>query len=240
MKSTTQQKIEKNSTANLDWKDLYVLGAIASILVSALVVMAVIAFFIWPYAPREIPTIEIFQSIQTDKLGALMSLDLVLVIAEVINILPLLALYVSLKRVNQSYALIALVFGLMGTVLIFVARPLTDLIYLSNQYTLATTAGEKAHYLAAGEALLVTFDGNAWALFTIFLAVSGLISSMLMLKSEIFKRSTAIIGIIATVPGLFFYIPVIGVLLLFVGTFGGIVWYVMVARDLWPSHRYAL
>jgi hypothetical protein len=219
------------------WKDLYRIGSISSGLIAVLIVLAVVAYFIWPYAVETASTEEIFIGLQNDRLGGLMSLDLLLLVVEVFNVLLLLALYVSLRQVNESYALIALVFGLIGVVLIFVVRPLADLVYLSDQYIAAATEVAKSQYLAAGEALLALFSGTSWMLFTLFMAISGLSSSLLMFQSHIFKRSTAITGLISSAPGLLFFIPVLGTLLLFLGTFASILWCLMMARDLFQFER---
>jgi hypothetical protein len=86
--------------------------------------------------------------------------------------------------------------------------------------------------VAAGEALLALFDGTAWAIGTVLTGVSALISSLLMLRSAVFSRTTAYAGIVASAPGFGFFIPVIGPVLLFVVTFGGVIWYILIARML--------
>lgn len=222
---------------DLRWKELYKIGAISSAIVAILVIFAIIAYLIWPFTAGVISTEEIFIILQNDLLGGLMSLDLILLLTELVNILPLLALYIALKQVNETYALIALVLGLIAVILIIAVRPLADLVYLSDQYAAATSEADRGQYLAAGEALLALFNGTAWMVFTVFLALSGLISALLMRQSHIFKKSTAIAGIVASAPGLAFFIPVLGVLLLFVGTIGGIVWYLLVARDFFQYER---
>ena len=124
-----------------------------------------------------------------------------------ILILPMLALYTSLKRVNESYALITLIFGLIGNVLIFMGRPLAEMVYLSNQYASATSDILKNQYLAAGEAYHTLFEGTAWMSSLIMVGISGLISSLLMLRSKFFSRATAYTGIAISVIGLAFWIP---------------------------------
>jgi hypothetical protein len=212
------------------WTDLYRLGAVSCAIVAASVIFAVVVFFIWPYAPGRLSTSEIFAFLQNHTLGGLIALDLPLLLIELVSIPPLLALYVALKPVNESYALVALVVGLMAIVLSVQSRPLAELVLLSEGHAEATTEAARGQYLAAGQALLAYFDGTAWMVFTVFIAISGLISSLLMLRSPLFSRATAYVGVVATLPGFGFFIPVLGPLLLFVATFGGIVWYAMVAR----------
>jgi len=63
------------------------------------------------------------------------------------------AIYVSTKKANESYALLALVFGLISCILVFFMRPIAEMFYLSGQYATATTEAARNQYLAAGEAL---------------------------------------------------------------------------------------
>ncbi len=214
------------------WQDLYRLGAVSFIALAALIFVAILAFFIWPYKGGFTSAANIFITLQNDRLGGLISLDLFVPILNCISILPMLALYVALKRVNESYALIALVLVLMGIVLWLTARPLAEMVYLSDQYAAATSDAAKNQYLAAGETFNALFNGTAWMLSQIFLAVSGLINSLLMLRSKIFSKATAYLGIVNSIAGLGILIPVfaIGAVLGLIGTFGGVTWYILLAR----------
>lgn len=51
-----------------------------------------------------------------------------------------------------------------------------------------------------------------------------------MFRSSLFSGAAAWVGIAATLPTFGFFIPIVGLVLLFVATFGGVVWYVMIAR----------
>jgi hypothetical protein len=230
MVESRQNPVAGTQSAEMRWKDLYRIGGVACIIVVALVMLAIIAFFIWPYAPGSAPTEDILIALQDDMLGGLVSLDTLLPVIELVTVLPLLALYVALKHVNESYALVALVLGLIAVVFFVVARPLSELVLLSEKYATATSEVARSQYVAAGEALLALFDGTAWITGTAFIGVSALISSLLMLRSDVFSKTTAYAGIIASAPGFGFFIPVIGPVLLFVVTFGGVIWYILIAR----------
>ncbi len=226
-------KLSENANTNdLDQRrqDLYRIGAVSCIIVVVLLIFAVVAFLIWPFSVGVVPTIEIFTLLQTDRLGGLMSLDPFLLLIELITVLPLLALYVALKDVNESYALIALVVGLLAVVFVVPTRPLAEVVWLSDHYAAATTEAARMQYLAAGETLLSLFNGTAWMVFTVFIGLSGLISSLLMLRSQHFNKTTAYVGIVSSLPQFGFFIPVIGPLLLLVTTVGGMIWYILIAR----------
>jgi hypothetical protein len=212
------------------WKDLYRIGGLACLLVAALIAFAVIVYFIWPYKPGVTSTENVFVILQTDRLGGLIALDVLTVVIVLLNLLPLLALYVALKRVNESYALIALALGVIAVAALIAARPVAEMVSLSEKYAVATTAAARSQYLAAGDALLELFTGTAWMIETLCLVLSGLISSSLMLRSPIFGKITAYVGIVTSMFGLGFFIPVIGPLLLFVNTIFSVIWNILVAR----------
>jgi len=213
------------------WRDLYRLGAIACIILATAIPLAILAYFIWPYAPGVSSVAEIFASLQKDRLAGLISLDLSVVLLEPLTILQTLALYVALKKVNESYALTAMVLGLMGVLFWLMARPLVELTYLSEQYAAATTDAVRNQYLAAGEALHALFNGSAWMLSQFLIAISSTISDLLMLKTRFFSKWTAYTGLILAIPGFIFWVPTVGMYAMLIGTLAGTIWFILMARD---------
>ncbi|HTX79664.1 MAG TPA: DUF4386 family protein, partial [Longilinea sp.] len=207
------------------WKDLYKAAGIAAIVSEAVILSGLVTYFIWPYAPGNKTTEEIFTLLHNNLFGGLVSLDLFLLLGNVFSILIFLGLYVSLKPVNESYALFALALGLIGVVLLFPARPIFELVSLSAAYTAAASEAARSQYLAAGTALLSLFDGTGWIANTLLGGISLLISSLLMLRGGIYSKATAIVGIATNVATCCFFIPVIGTFLLFLSLPGLMAWY---------------
>jgi hypothetical protein len=212
------------------WRDLYRAAGIAAIVSEIVIILGLVTYFIWPYAPGRESTETIFRNLQSDTLGALISLDVFLYIGNLFSILLFLALYVSLRPVNESLALIALAVGLVAVVLLIHARPLMELYALSSKYAAATTEATRNQYLAAGEALLASFDGVGWFLNTLLGGLSLLVSSILMLRSSLYGKAIAYVGIASNVAVCCFFIPVIGIFLLFISVLGYVIWYFMLAR----------
>jgi hypothetical protein len=231
MLETTQNKVKEIENADPRWVDLYRIGFVACVLLAISIPLAILAYFIWPYTPGFTSLENIFATLQVDRLAGLMSLDLSVILLEPITILQVLALYVALKQVNESYALIALVLGLMGVILWLTSRPLVEMTYLSGQYAAAATEAAKNQYLAAGETFHALFNGTAWMLSQFMISISGTISDVLMLKSKYFSKATAYVGFVLAITGFTFWIPVIGIPMALVGTLGGTVWFVLMARD---------
>jgi hypothetical protein len=230
MTQSRLNRVAGDKEADPRWTDLYKIGGITAIGVVIVIVVMGIAFPIWPYLPGNTSTEEIFQAIQDDRLGGLMALDFLLFVSNLLGILIFLALYVSLKRVNESYALIALALGLVAATLIVPARPMAELLSLSDQYATATTDETRGQYLAAGEALLAFFNGTAFLVNASLGGISLLISSFLMLRSGIFSKATAYVGIITNLAVCGAFVPGVGTVLLFLSVPGYLIWHILLAR----------
>lgn len=213
------------------WKDLYRIGFLSSLLLIAAIALAILIYAIWGYSPGGISVADVFAILQRDLFAGLMSLEISVIILLPIMILHMLALYGALKQVNESFALVALVLGITGIALWLTARPVVEMVYLSDQYATAITETAKAQYLAAGEAIHAQFNGTAWLLSQCLIAFSGAISSVLMLHHPGFGQATAYLGLGLAVFGFGFWIPGIGVVLSLLGTVGGVAWYALMARD---------
>jgi hypothetical protein len=212
------------------WKDLYKLAGIAAIVSEFVILLGIVTFFIWPYAPGSQTTEEILRLLQSDPLGGLVSLDLFLFVGNLFSIVLFLALYVSLRLVNPSFALVALAVGLIGVVLLIPARPIFELFALSRQYAAATTDAARSQILAAGDALLALFDGTNWIMNTLLGALSLLTSSLLMLRSRTYSKATAYAGIFTNAVVCGFFIPTLGKFLLFLSLPGYMIWYFLLAK----------
>jgi hypothetical protein len=73
-----------------------------------------------------------------------------------------------------------------------------EMLSLSNQYRAAATDGQRFVSLAAGQAMLATWQGTAFDVSYILGAVTLLIVSYVMLRSRLFNRTTAFVGIITS------------------------------------------
>ena len=237
MSATTPMETEDQAakrtnleTADPRWKELYTVGGIACTAGVIIIVLGVVGYIIWPYAPGVTSTANVFAGIQNNWLGELIALDFLLLLGNLTFIPVFVALYVALKRVNESYALIALVLGLIGLAAIIPSRPIAEMFSLSNLYAAAKTDAEKSQYLAAGEALLPLFSGTGWIVNTFLGTISLLTSAFLMLRSNIFSKATAYVGLATNIVTLGFFLPGIGIILLFLSLPGMLIWDIQLAR----------
>ena len=209
------------------WRSLYRIGAAAAVISVAAIPLSIIAFFVWPLWPD-----NILDLVQQDWLSGLMGLDFGYLFSNVFAIPFFLVLYVTLKGVDEGWALMALVLGLIGWASLIPARPIPEMFALSDQYATATSEAERATYLVAGEAMLSHFHGMAYHAHYILGSASLLISSFLMLRSATFSKATAYAGIATNIVVFGLYVPEIGVWISMLSVVGYLIWYILIARRL--------
>src|SRR5205085_7345056 len=109
-----------------------------------------------------------------------------------------------------SVMAIATVLGFVGIAMYIASNPAVAILSLSDHYA-ATTDAQRAIFLAAGQAMLATWQGTAFQTAYILGSVAGVAIGMVMLRSHIFGKVAAYMGILANAVGLGLYLPMIGV-----------------------------
>ncbi len=183
-------------TAEKVWRPLYMVGGVAALLSVAFVVLAVYVFVISP-PPTTIE--KWFTLFHQDGFLGLLDLDLLLVASYVVMIPLYLALYVALRRISQPFMAIALAFDLVGAALIIAVNPGVAMLTLSDRYAAATTEAQRTAALAAGQALLANWEGTAFVIGYLLGGIGLLITSAVMLRSNVFNRLTAYAALVAGV-----------------------------------------
>ena len=170
---------------NRKWRTLYRAGAVAPLIALALYASQfIILFFGDPYPT----TIEgWFALFQRSKLLGLWYLNALDIVSFALLGIMFLALYVALRRARPSWMLIALYLALLGVVVFIVPRVLTlSVLPLSDLHAAATTEAQRTMYLTAGEALSQVTTATPQTLGFLFMAVAGLIISVVILRSRSF------------------------------------------------------
>jgi hypothetical protein len=112
------------------------------------------------------------------------------------------------------------------------------MLILSNRYSDATTDAERASLLAAGEAMMATFEGTAFNVYYVLSAIALLLIAVVMLRSTVFSKRTAYVGLIA---GLFMVIPAtagtLGVIFSMLSLIPWVIFLVMIARHFLQMSR---
>jgi hypothetical protein len=221
------------------WKDLYRWGGIAAAVSNAIIVLAVVAYIIWPYTPNAVSTVSVYAQVLANRIGALMGLDLLYLVGNLFAIPLCLGLYAALRKANESYALLALVMGVMAVTILLTTRPIVEVVSLADRYAAAATDAERIRYLAAGDALLPVFTGAAYYMSYFLGTLSLLIYALLMRGGGVFSRATAGVGVVTNLVAFGMYLPAVGTLFAFLSLAGLIVWNVQLARRFFQLTRMA-
>ena len=174
------------------WSSIYKVGAVACWFMLAIMIIQILIFIIWPPPGNVTGFFELFAE---NWLLGLLSLDFLYLINNTILILIYLALYFSLRRINQSAMLIAMVVGFVGITLYYASNVSFEMLSLSKEFLAATSEVQRNSLLGASSVLMAIYRGTAFNVYYVLNAITLLILAIVMLKSRIFSRTTAIIGI---------------------------------------------
>lgn len=187
--------------------------------------------------------IDYFTLFQSNKLIGLIDFYLLEFISYILFVPMFLALYVALKRCNESYMIISISLLILGVGIFLATNNSFSMLSLSNQYMAATTEAQKSILLAAGQTMLNNTGQRAFGGFNtgfLLISIAGIIVSAVMLRSKNFGRNTAYLGILAFAISLAEYVRMIVVpsdltLLLIIAILSGVllmIWLVLVGRSL--------
>ncbi len=183
----------QNLEARLDpsWKDLYRAGGISALIyvIFGMIGPAVL-LLTSRYPGMDGATLRFIASnrswwivIQTLTLGLL-----------VFAIVTFMAIYMSVKHLNKSYAAIGAVIAIATQFLFLAYFPVVmGLVYLSDQYVAATTAEQRIALATAAEGLVA--QNNAFGPSETVFTLGILIISIVMLKG-VFHKGVAYLGML--------------------------------------------
>jgi VanZ family protein len=227
---------------NPNWTSISILGAIAALLaVLAGIVETAISFL--PGASQTPTAVtEWFTLFQQNRFLGLRDLGLINLLLTIFGILVLFSIYEITKRENNPYTTLALLIAAIGGAVYIAANRALPMMVLSDQYAVASTEEQQIQLLAVGQALLAIGRSHTAGTFLGHLLniIPFVIVSFVMLKSKIFDRVTAIIGILGF--GLIIVYEVyqlsfpamdnVVVIISMVGGLLSMIWFILVARRL--------
>jgi hypothetical protein len=188
-------------------------------------------------APIPTTAIDWFTLLQNNRLLGLLDLDLLYVADQALIIPIFLALYVALRRASKAYMAVATILGIVGATVYFATNNAFSMLYLSDQYAAATTEAQRSLFLAAGEMTIAVSLGTDWYVFNILGTGTLLMISVVMLRSNIFSRVTAYVGILGSAFGLAFFVPTAGIAFLLISAFALQIWFILIARRLYQLSK---
>lgn len=221
------------------WNNLFKMAVIASIIMAIMIPIQVLVFFIYPPPSSAEGFFRLFN--ENAFLG-LLAYDFLIIFDMLLITFIYLALYFLLKNVNESIITVALVLGFLGIASFFSSNTSIEMLSLSKQFAVATTAEQRIITRAAGLALIETYNGTSFTIYYSLSTISLLVFSFAMLKNKIFTKANAYVGLLA---GLFMLIPPIAVLGK-IGLFSSLIallpleiWLILFAKNLKKLNRKA-
>jgi hypothetical protein len=234
----------RHDTVDTAYKSLYKLGGTAALIVAALTLGEIVFFMFYPQ-PGTI--LDWFNLFQTNALIGLLDFWGFEIPMYLMFILVFLALFVLLRKTNQSLMAIVMICVILGSANFLATNNPFSMLTLSNQHAAVKTDAEKTALLAAGQMILANTNQRAVGGFNIGLflvSIAGLISSLVMVRSQIFRRSTAYIGILAFALSLADYLRqaltqsmIISLLVILLGALFLLIWFVLVGMRLYQFGR---
>lgn len=218
------------------WRLLYRLAGAGALISAVFIPIQVLVFIIWP-PPLEGTAVDWFALFQDNPLVGLLDLDLLLVADNVLLVPIFLSLYVLLRRDSESVMAIATAFGFLGIVFFIASNPAFEMLSLSDQYAAATTEAQRSTFLAAGEAMLATWQGTAFQAAYILGSFAGIAVGAVMLRSAVFSNVTGWMAILGNAVGLGLYVPVVGVYISVFSVLFLEIWYILISRRLFQLAR---
>lgn len=183
-----------NSQGN--WNKLYTIGGAAAIGSVLLIPIQVSIFITWP-PPTAIT--DWFSLFQKSWLLGLLSLDLLYILNNTLILIFYLALYVALKRANETLMAIAFLMGIVGGTVYYSSNMGFEMLALSNHYAVATSEATKAMLLTSGQTLMTIYTGTAFDVYYVLNGIALLIIAIVMLQSKVFGKGAAYWGLVAAI-----------------------------------------
>lgn len=250
MSQTERSRLTGKEIADSSWKNLYVLGATASLISVLLVLLDIFVSILLPGGeaePGARSAIEWFALFRGNAYSGLRDLGLLNVVNIILGIPVFLALYGAHRLAGRAFATLALVLFLFGGAIYISSNAAVPVFVLSGEYAAATTGAQKSMLAAAGEAMLARgADFTLGSLVGFLLpSLAQIVMSFVMLRGGIFGRATAYTGIFGFALLLIFTVwttlvpGALDVALLIALPAGLLVmaWNVLVARSLFQLSR---
>lgn len=226
-----------HSRTKTAFRSLYTIGGLAALLQVVTLIAMIVAMASLGEKPTRVE--DYFTIQQRSEWEAVLRGDFLTLILIGLYLGTFPALYATLRHVSPIYSTLATLFTLIAVTLAFGSESTFSLLHLGDQYAAATTAAERSQFLAAGKAIVAAdlWHNSGMYIAGILLQGSGVMISVIMLRSNGFSKITAYAGLIGNALDLFQHVlhpvapslqqsltPIMGIFYL--------TWYPMMARDL--------
>jgi hypothetical protein len=237
------------------WTSLYRVGGSAAVLAGILFrrnLAAEVAAATGQKAPASVE--GWFALLQTNRLLGMTLLNAFDLVDYVLVAIVFVALYAALRGASRGWMAVATSLALLGAGTYATSSPAFSMLALSARYASAPGA-QRSALLASGEAVLSlgrftaggAHSGTGGYMSLLLVALAGLTASLVMLRSGVFGKPTAVVGILAAALDLtycaaYVLVPSLGaetLALAFIPAAGllWMAWHIMAGWRLWRLGR---
>jgi hypothetical protein len=175
------------------WGGLVRTGAWMAVASVVLIVVQILIYLLWPPPAT---ALGFFELLLENPWRGVLALDGLYVVSNLLAYLLYFALAVVLWRVSRSAVVIALAFGVLGMAAYMASPRPIEMLLLAQSYAVADPS-ERVALIATGEGMLATWTGTAFDVYYFFNLVTLLVLAVLMYRSSVFTRATAVWGLVA-------------------------------------------
>lgn len=182
---------------------------------------------------------ECFAILLENRLYGLLRLDILTVFIIPLYYLLFYSLYIALKETDHSLVTISTVFAFAGLTLFLATPSVFSYLLLSDKFASSTSELQKSQLIAAGEAILASdmWHGTGARIGGLLLQTGAFLISVVMMKSNIFNKLTALTGIATHGLDLLhiiigFFLPALGNVLMFIAGPLYLLWFPLVGFRL--------
>ncbi len=231
--------------AEIQWGNLYKAGGIAAFVVVLVALIEIIITYLpggERVSPDAVSVVGWFMLFRDHWFIGLRNLGLLNIIMTILGIPIFYSLYAAHRRVNQAYGTLAMIFSFIGVAVFFATNRAFPMLELSRQYAAATTDTQRAMLTAAGQAMLSVGQSHTPGTFLGFFLseIAGIMISLVMLRGNIFSKTSAWAGILGGASLLIFevcssFIPALFNAAMIFAMCGGLMtmtWYILLGLKL--------
>jgi hypothetical protein len=183
---------------------------------------------------------QTYSILQDNKLTGLLRLDILTVFVMPLYYLLFYSLFEALRKTDNAISTISMILVFAGVTLFLATPSVFSYLYLSDKFAVATSDLQKNLLLAAGESIIASdmWHGTGAKIGGLLIQTGALMISVLMLRSNVFNRSTAITGIATHGLDLAhiligFFAPAFGNIIMFIAGPLYLIWFPMVGLRLY-------
>ena len=221
-----------NSSADARWRGLFLAGAAGAALTAACIPLQVLLFIAWP-PPASRAVADWFGLFNENPVRGILSMDLVMMVEQVLLVPVVISLWVVLRRTSESLMIVAVALWIAGGFLLLGSNTGFEMLSLARGYAAATTEASRTGYLAAGQGMLASYldMGTGFVFGYVISSVGGLLAGLAMLRTSGWRAAGRLL-LGGTVLGLCIFLPVVGIGLSLLSVLVLVAWYALVAVRL--------